>query len=157
MKAGGPYRIYPAILSQIRNPQVRYGSAQPFHVSEFISVIWRAWAEFSRRNIRTRKFLNFVRGKFRIFYFYSLNNEGRRTLSYLSRNNFPCTKFRNFLVRKSRQKFRSRSSDDAEKSYRKKFLMTWKRFQSGIPYQDRRISYLGEFCGIDTIRSSGLH
>jgi len=117
MKAGGPYRIYPAILSQIRNPQVRYGSAQPFHVSEFISVIWRAWAEFSRRNIRTRKFLNFVRGKFRIFYFYSLNNEGRRTLSYLSRNNFPCTKFRNFLVRKSRQKFRSRSSDDADKSW----------------------------------------
>jgi hypothetical protein len=32
-----------------------------------------------------------------------------------------------------------------------------KRFQSGIPYQDRRISYLGEYCGIDTMRSSGLH
>jgi hypothetical protein len=28
-----------------------------------------------------------------------------------------CTKFRNFLVRKSRQKFRSRSSDDADKSW----------------------------------------
>jgi hypothetical protein len=35
--------------------------------------------------------------------------------------------------------------------------MTWKRFHSGIPYQDRRISYLGEYCGIDTIRTSGLH
>jgi hypothetical protein len=34
--------------------------------------------------------------------------------------------------------------------------MTWNRFQSGILYQGRRISYLGEFCGIDTIRSSGL-
>jgi hypothetical protein len=55
---------------------------------------------------------------------------------------FPCTKI---------------PSDDADKSCRKKFLMTWKRFQSGIPYQDRRISYLGEYCGIDAIRSSGLH
>jgi hypothetical protein len=25
MSAGGPYRLYPAILSQIRNPLVRYG------------------------------------------------------------------------------------------------------------------------------------
>jgi hypothetical protein len=33
MKAGGSHRIYPAMLSQIRNPLVRYGSAQPFHVN----------------------------------------------------------------------------------------------------------------------------
>jgi hypothetical protein len=35
--------------------------------------------------------------------------------------------------------------------------MKWKRFHSGIPYQDRRISYLGEYCGIDKIRTFGLH
>jgi hypothetical protein len=32
--------------------------------------------------------------------------------------------------------------------------MTWNGF--ALPYQDRTISYLGEYCGIDTIRSSGL-
>ena len=33
--------------------------------------------------------------------------------------------------------------------------MTWNA--RTVLYQDRRISYLGEYCGIDTIRSSGLH
>jgi hypothetical protein len=161
MKAGGPYCIYPAILSQIRNPPVLIRNStleslprhQEFLPVGFISVIWRAWVKFPRRDFRKRKFLNFVQGKSRILPtqgFDPPTNEpsvANLTTRLLFR---PCTKIPS-------RKIRSRSSDDADKSCRKKFLMMWKRFQSGIPYQDRRMSSLGEYCGIHTITSSGLH
>jgi hypothetical protein len=142
-------------------------------------------------------------------YFYSWMNEGRRTLSYLSRNTLPDTKSscpdaefhsgicstssgissgRIYLANSGRiylassSKFfdrifvqgnfwisyrenpgyltlsEGRSSDQQAEGRKSDLrLMFRNRFQSGIPYHDRRISYLGEYCGIATIRSSGLH
>ena len=141
--------------------------------------------------------------------FIHWKNEGRRTLSYLSRNTLPDTKSscpdaefhsgicstssgissgRIYLANSGRiylassSKFfdrifvqgnfwisyrenpgyltlsEGRSSDQQAEGRKSDLrLMFRNRFQSGIPYHDRRISYLGEYCGIDTIRSSGLH
>jgi hypothetical protein len=76
MKAGGPYRIYPTILSQIWNPPVLIRNStleslprhQEFLPAGFFGVIWRAGATFLRRDFCTRKILNFVQEKSRIFY-----------------------------------------------------------------------------------------
>jgi hypothetical protein len=86
MKAGGAYRIYPTILSQIRNPPVLIRNStleslprhREFLPAGFIAVIWRAWAKFSRRDFRTRKFRNFVRGKSRIFTRNGVRSSDRR-------------------------------------------------------------------------------
>jgi len=135
-KAGGPYRIYPAILSQIRNPPVliRNSTLESFSTSSGISSGRIYLANSGRIYLASSsKFFDriFVQGNFWISY---RENPGYLTLSE---------------GRSSDQQAEGRKSDLR--------LMFRNRFQSGIPYHDRRISYLGEYCGIATIRSSGLH